>query len=62
MNQCKLWKSLAWMFFGLVMSEALYIGVKFDCWLGFIAGMVGFVGGIIYGRFKGRTQQTSCNP
>ena len=52
MNLCKIWKSLAWMFFGLVMAQALYAGVKFGCWLGFAAGVTGFIGGLLYGRFK----------
>ena len=60
MNQCRLWKTLANMFFGLVMAEALYTGVKFGCWLGFVAGITGFIGGILYGKFKGRTQRTHC--
>jgi membrane associated rhomboid family serine protease len=54
MNLCKICKSLAWMFFGLVMAQALYTGVKFGCWLGFAAGLTGFIGGIVYGRFKKR--------
>lgn len=59
MNQCKTWKTLAHMFFGLVMAESLYTGVKFGCWLGFVAGITGFVGGLLYGRFKKRDCRVS---
>lgn len=59
MNTCKPWKLLAWMFFGLVMGEALYSGVKFGCWLGFIAGITGFLGGLLYGRFRKKACKAS---
>lgn len=49
---CKLWKSLAWMFFLLVTAESLYSGVKYGCWLGLLACAAGFIGGVVYGKFK----------
>lgn len=49
---CKFWKSLAWMFFATVFLESLYTGVKFHCWLGLAACAAGFVGGLVYGRFR----------
>lgn len=62
MNQCKSYKSLAWLFFGLVMIESLYTGLRFGCWLGFIACLMGFMGGMLYGRLKRNVKSTSCNP
>jgi len=52
---CKVGKSLAWMFFGLVVAESLYSGVQYHCWSGLIACVVGFVGGLAYGRCKKST-------
>lgn len=52
MISCKMWKTLAHMFFGLVLAESFYVGVKFGCWLGVIACSIGFVSGLIYGKFK----------
>jgi len=56
MISCKVWKTLSWMFFGLVLTESLYVGVKFNCWLGLLACSIGFVSGLIYGKFK----KSSC--
>ncbi len=52
MKGCRLWKSLGWMFFGLVVAQSLYVGVKFGCWSGLLACTAGFVGGLVYGKFK----------
>lgn len=49
---CKHWKFLGWMFFGLVAAESLYTGIKYDCWLGTVACLAGFIGGLVYGKFK----------
>lgn len=59
MSRCKIWKSLAWMFFGLVIAESLYTGVKFGCWSGLMACAAGFVGGLVYGRFRKNTCKAS---
>jgi ABC-type dipeptide/oligopeptide/nickel transport system permease subunit len=57
---CRNWKSLAWMFYGLVVTQSLYTGVKFDCWSGLVACSVGFVIGFLSGLMHGKFKKSAC--
>jgi uncharacterized membrane protein (DUF485 family) len=54
-NKCATFKTLAWLFFGSVLVQALYSGIKFGCWLGLAILIMGFVCGTIYSKFRKNT-------
>jgi len=51
-SKCNFLKIISWVFFSAVIIQSLYVGIKFNCWLGLVAAIVGFSGGFSYARFR----------
>lgn len=49
---CQFWKIVSWLFFSIVVLESLYAGFMLNCWLGLFACGVGFIGGLLYGKYR----------
>lgn len=54
--KCDLFKVLAWLFFGTVLVQSLYAGIRFGCWMGFVTLIAGFAGGFSYAFYKRRNK------
>jgi len=43
---------VSWIFFATVILRALYVGLKYGCWLGLVAAIAGFIGGLVYAKYR----------
>lgn len=57
-TKCKIFNFLGWIFFGSVLARALYIGFRFNHWMGLVVLLVGFVGGFTYAKFRKTNERT----